>query len=92
LSAAIDHSLEDSPLGAFIDPERPGREALPELDKSENELVDPLARAMGSNPKKASELESLLRGAIEKDLKDVAKELSGDAGSTAPPEGDPKAG
>lgn len=84
LSAAIDHSLEDSPLGKFLTP--PDHAERKDLEKAESELADPLERALGANPKKAVELESLLRGTVEQDLKDVAKELG--ATEAAPPADD----
>ncbi|EYF04885.1 hypothetical protein [Chondromyces apiculatus] len=81
LSNALEHSLENSALGAFMAPaERPGMEALDK--REETALVDPLERALGSNPAKATEMEALLRSTVEKDLKaGEADAASGEATS-----------
>ncbi len=66
LSAAIDHSVENSALGSSHE-ERP-TEA--DLGNSPPPLADALKRGVGSDPRKASALEGMLRESVGRDLEE----------------------
>jgi hypothetical protein len=74
LSAALNSAIEDSAL-APDESDKPGAEDLGHLDAP---LADVLVRQAGSNPRKATAMEGLLRDAVERDLPKEASDAAAD--------------
>lgn len=76
LSAAVDHSLEASALGAALGP----RASESDLSKEEPALAGVLERGLTSNPDAINALEATLRKVVDEELEDVAGSASDAAG------------
>ncbi|MDI1479852.1 hypothetical protein [Polyangium sp. y55x31] len=79
LSAAVEHSLEASALGALVS----AGPSESDLNKEERALAEPLRRGLTSNPDVMTALETTLRKAVDEELKDV---ITGSAKDAAPEE------